>query len=116
MTVRFRNLLIGLTAATMVAGAANAAATPEWTARIRQMIASKQDYPNAAQMRGDEGTAKVKLDVSDDGSVAAASIVQPSGSALLDKEALAAIKRVGNFPAPPGGAVSVVVPLTWKLQ
>ena len=55
--------------------------------------------------KADEGrTAKVKLDVSDDGSVAAVSIVQPSGSSLLDKEALAAIKRVGTFPAPPGGA------------
>jgi len=110
-----RNIILGSTA-TLMASTAAFAATPEWTTKVRLLLASKQDYPNAAQMRGDEGTAKVKLDIGADGSVAAIALVQPSGSSLLDKEALAIAKRVGTFPVPPGGATSVVVPLTWKLQ
>jgi periplasmic protein TonB len=116
VTIRIRNVVLGVAAALTMASTGFAAATPEWTAQVRKLLASKQDYPNAAQMRGDEGTAKLKLDVAADGSVAAASLVQPSGSSLLDKEALAVVKRVGTFPAPPGGSASVVIPLTWKMQ
>ena len=83
---------------------------------VRKLLASKQDYPRAAQMRGDEGTAKIKLDIATDGSVAAVALVQPSGSAVLDREALALVRRVGAFPLPPGGSASLVVPLTWKMN
>lgn len=115
MTNRMRNLVLGM-AAMALSTSVYAAATPEWTGKVRQLLASKQDYPRAAQMRGDEGTAKIKLDIAADGSVAAVDLVQPSGSALLDKEALAVAKKVGTFPAPPGGSASVVVPLTWKMD
>lgn len=113
---RMRTLAIALAGIAMTAGPGFAAATPEWTAKVRQLLAAKQEYPRAAQMRGDEGTAKVKLDVAADGSVAAVELVQPSGSSALDREALSVPKKVGAFPAPPGGAVSLVVPLTWKMM
>jgi len=116
VTNRMRNLVVGMTAALLSSSACYAAATPEWTSKVRQLLAAKQDYPRAAQMRGDEGTAKIKLDVAADGSVAAVDLVQPSGSSLLDKEALALAKKVGAFPAPPGGSASIVVPLTWKMN
>lgn len=93
-----------------------AAPTPEWTGKVRQLLAAKQDYPRAAQVRGDEGTAKLKIDIAADGSLAAVALVQPTGSATLDKEALAVARKVGAFPPPPGGAASVVVPLTWKMM
>lgn len=113
---KMRNVVLGMAAALLSSSVVFAAATPEWTSKVRVLLASKQDYPRAAQMRGDEGTAKIKLDISADGSVAAVDLVQPSGSALLDKEALAIAKKVGTFPAPPGGSASVVVPLTWKMD
>lgn len=111
-----RGAVIGAVATIVAAGAAHAAATPEWTAKVRQMIVAKQDYPRAAQMRGDEGTAKVKLDVGADGAVTAVELVQPSGSSVLDREALAIPKKVGNFPAPPGGSATLVLPITWKMM
>ncbi|SDC23860.1 protein TonB [Sphingomonas sp. YR710] len=114
--LRMRNLAIALAGIALATGPAFAAATPEWTAKVRQLLAAKQEYPRAAQMRGDEGTAKVKLDVAADGSVAGVELVQPSGSSALDREALAVPKKVGAFPAPPGGAASLVVPLTWKMM
>src|SRR3546814_3970253 len=62
----------------------------------------------AAQMRGDEGTAKVKVNVTADGSIGSVELVAPSGSSVLDREALALPAKVGKFPPPPGGAASVV--------
>lgn len=110
--------------ASMIAVAAGitAIATPalaqsaDWQRTVAKLVASKQTYPRAAQMRGDEGTAKVKLTVAADGSVAGVEMVAPSGSSVLDREALALPAKVGKFPAPAGGPASVVLPLTWKLM
>jgi protein TonB len=88
----------------------------DWTGQVARLVASKQSYPAAAQMRGDEGTAKVRVAVSADGSVQGTELVSGSGSALLDKEALALPKKIGKFPAPDAGQTSIVLPLTWKLQ
>jgi protein TonB len=94
-----------------------ALAAGDWTSQVARLVASKQSYPTAAQMRGDEGTAKVRVFVGGDGAVQKTELVTGSGSALLDKEALALPAKVGKFPAPDGGAATtVVLPLTWKLQ
>ncbi len=103
-------------AALLAAVPALAVATPDWTARCRLLIAAKQDYPRAAQMRGEEGTARVKVDVAADGTITAVALLQPTGSMVLDREALAAPRKVGTFPAPPGGAATIVVPITWKMM
>jgi protein TonB len=87
-----------------------------WSQQVARIIASKQTYPRTAQMRGEEGTAKVKIYVSAAGAVERAELVTPSGSATLDKEATSLPARLGNLPAPPGGATTLTVPLTWKLD
>ncbi|MGD9809710.1 MAG: energy transducer TonB [Sphingobium sp.] len=87
-----------------------------WQQAVARQIASKQTYPRAAQMRGDEGTVKVKVFVGADGSVQKTEMVTPSGSSVLDREALALPAKVGNLPAPPGGATAIVLPLTYKLM
>lgn len=86
-----------------------------WQTQVARLIASKQSYPRTAQMRGEEGTAKVKIYIGADGSVEKTELVAPSGSSTLDKEALALPAKVGALPAPPGGATTVVLPFTWKL-
>lgn len=91
------------------------AQSAEWQKQVARLIASKQTYPRTAQMRGEEGTAKVKVFVGADGSVQKIEMVTPSGSAALDKEALALPAKAGNLPAPPGGATTLVLPLVWKL-
>lgn len=92
------------------------AQSPAWQQSVARLIASKQTYPRAAQMRGDEGTAKVKVYVSASGAVEKTEMVTPSGSSVLDREALALPAKAGNFPAPPGGATTIILPLTWKLM
>jgi protein TonB len=91
-------------------------AQSDWGRKVAALVASKQTYPRAAQMRGDEGTVKVKVSVSASGAVESVEMVAPSGSSVLDREALDLPRKIGTFPAPPAGATSVVLPLTWKLM
>jgi protein TonB len=102
-------------AATLLGSAVPAFAQSDWQHSVARIIASRQTYPHMAQMRGEEGTAKVKVYIAANGSVEKTELVGPSGSATLDKEAIALPARVGTLPAPPGGATTVVLPLTWKL-
>lgn len=87
-----------------------------WTQQVARIVASKQTYPRTAQMRGEEGTAKVKIYVTAGGAIERAELVAASGSSTLDKEALSLPTKVGTLPAPPGGATSVTLPITWRLN
>lgn len=91
------------------------AQSAEWQKQVTRIIASKQTYPRTAQMRGEEGTARVKVYVGAGGNIERTELVAPSGSATLDKEALAMPTRAGSVPPPPGGAAAIIVPVTWKL-
>lgn len=88
----------------------------DWSRQVTRIIASKQSYPSTAQMRGEEGTAKVKVYVGAGGSVDKTELVAGTGSTTLDREALAIPRRAGNLPPPPGGPATLTVPITWKLM
>ena len=107
-------LLADTCAATCVAGTAHAQSA-DWIKQVTRTIAAKQTYPKAAQARGEQGTAKVKIYVAASGAVERAELIAPSGSTVLDREALALPSRTGSVPPPPGGATVVTVPITWKL-
>ncbi|MCC6942520.1 energy transducer TonB [Novosphingobium sp.] len=107
-------IAVGLTALSMTMTAAFAQSA-DWQRQVSRIIASKQTYPRTAQMRGEEGTAKVKVYVGSGGAIERTELVAPSGSTTLDKEALAMPTRAGSVPPPPGGATTVIVPVTWKL-
>lgn len=91
------------------------AQSADWQKQVARIIASKQTYPRTAQMRGEEGTARVKVYVGAGGQIERAELVAPSGSSTLDKEAVAMPTRAGSVPPPPGGATAIIVPVTWKL-
>ncbi len=105
---------LGLAGAMMFAAPAYAE-SPDWVKQVTRMFASKQTYPSTAQMRGEEGTAKVKVYIGADGAVQKAELVAGSGSASLDKEAMSVPSKVGHVPAPSAGATTITVPMTWKL-
>lgn len=112
-TLRNTVLALVATAATATPVFAQSA---DWQRQVARLIASKQTYPRTAQMRGEEGTVKVKVYIAASGAIERTEIVAPSGSSTLDREAMALPARVGNFPAPPGGAATLTVPITWKLM
>lgn len=107
-------LALGLTALAMTTTTAFAQAA-DWQRQVARIIASKQTYPRSAQMRGEEGTARVKIYIGAGGAIERTELVAPSGSSTLDKEALSMATRAGSVPPPPGGATALIVPLTWKL-
>ncbi|KUR73592.1 energy transducer TonB [Novosphingobium fuchskuhlense] len=110
-----KTLALGLAVtAASLAGTAHAQSA-DWIKQVTRTIAAKQTYPKAAQARGEQGTAKVKIYVAASGAVERAELIAPSGSTVLDREALALPSRTGSVPPPPGGATSVTVPITWKL-
>ncbi len=109
-----KTLAFALITAACMAGTAHAQSA-DWIKQVSRSIAAKQTYPKAAQARGEQGTAKVKIYVAASGAVERAELISPSGSTVLDREALALPSRTGTVPPPPGGATSVTVPITWKL-
>lgn len=111
-----KRIAISLAALSLVGTAGSALAqSAEWTKQVARIIASKQTYPRTAQMRGEEGSARVKVYIGANGAIERTELIAPSGSATLDKEALAMPTRAGSVPPPPGGAATVIIPVTWKL-
>ena len=111
-----------LKSATLALAAFGLAASPvlaqsaTWPQQVARIVASKQTYPRTAQMRGEEGTAKVKIYVYAGGTIERAELVAASGSATLDREALSLPTKVGSLPPPPGGPTSLTLPITWRLN
>lgn len=90
------------------------AADAGWEGKVKKLLASRQTYPDAAQRKGDEGTAILKIAIASDGKLESVELVKPSGSRVLDREAVTIPGKVGAFPAP-GASSTLTVPLTWKL-
>lgn len=116
MNLRRNALLavIGLTGLT-AGGSANAA-DPGWTRKVSQLISANYSYPRSAQVRGEQGRAKIKIAFSATGKVLSVDLVQSTGSAILDREAVRIPTKVGSFPPPPTGSTELVFPITWRID
>lgn len=78
--------------------AANATIS-NYPGQIMRLLA-RQKRPRAAS----KGTAVVSFAIAANGGVSRVGIAKSSGSAQLDKDAVALVRRAGPFPAPPAGA------------
>lgn len=88
-----------------------------WRKQVAALIGAKYSYPRSAQLRGEQGSAKVKIQFSGAGKILAVDLVKSSGSAILDREAVRIPMKVGAFPAPPAGsATHIVLPITWRID
>lgn len=67
-------------------------------------IAAVQRYPDAARSRGEQGTPTVAFSIDASGHVTSVSIAHSSGSAAIDAELMAMVRRAAPFPVPPPGA------------
>ena len=88
-----------------------------WRRQVAALIGAKYSYPRSAQLRGEQGSAKVKVAFSSAGKVLSVDLIQSSGSAILDREAVRIPMKVGAFPAPPPGSRSqIVLPIVWQID
>ena len=93
------------------------AADPGWKHKVTELISANYSYPRSAQLRGEQGLAKIKVVFSGAGKVLSVDLVQSTGSAILDREAVRIPMKVGSFPAPPTGSnTDVVFPISWRID
>ena len=105
----------GLTGLSVVAPAQ--ASDPAWSRKVSQLITANYSYPRSAQLRGEQGSAKIKIAISATGKVMSVNLVQSSGSAILDREAVRIPMKVGSFPPPPThNNTELVFPITFRID
>ena len=88
----------------------------QWQGAVVRLIASHQNYPRSAQLRGEQGTTKLRIALNPDGKIGQVDLAVSSGSAILDREAQATVASIGKFPPPPAGVTSLMVPIVWRLN
>lgn len=107
--VVFAAALLGVS----ISGGAFAA---EWSSKVAGLIAAQHSYPRSAQIRGEQGTAKIRISVDAAGKISNVELLEATGSRILDREAVRIPTKLGNVPPPPGGKpAAIVVPISWKL-
>ena len=118
LNMRFRIALLAAAGLTGIGlGGPVLAADPAWKSKVSQLIKANYSYPRSAQLRGEQGEAKIRIAFSGSGKVLSVNLVQSTGSAILDREAVRIPMKVSTFPAPPGGAnTDIVFPITWRIQ
>jgi|KBSSwiStaDraftv2_1062776.scaffolds.fasta_scaffold83693_2 protein TonB len=95
---------------------ARADAPTAWQGAVARLIASHQNYPRSAQIRGEEGTTRLRLMLAADGKINQVQLTQSSGSDILDREARSVVTGIGRLPAPPAGVTTLLVPIVWRLN
>jgi protein TonB len=89
----------------------------DWIHKVSQLISASYSYPRSAQLRGEQGSAKIRISISGTGKVLAVNLVQSSGSAILDREAVRIPMKVASFPPPPTHAnFDLTYPITFRIE
>jgi protein TonB len=91
-------------------------ATPKWIGKISVLLERHKRYPEAARRRREAGVTAVAFSVNRSGQVLTSRIIQSSGSAVLDNEALATLMRVQPLPQVPAGIPGDTVDVTISLR
>jgi protein TonB len=93
-------------------------AVPTWQSALMARLERAKRYPPDA--RGERGVALLSFRVDRQGGVHGARIARSSGSAALDREALALTARAQPLPPPPpeltGAQIPVTVPLRYNMD
>jgi protein TonB len=95
-------------------------AIPNWRSELIGRLQQAKRYPQAAQQRGEQGVATVRLTLDRSGHVLSAALSRSSGSDALDQEALAMMHRADPLPPLPvelsGDTLTLTVPVTFSLR
>lgn len=83
---------------------------------VSQEVMKHMSYPRVAVMRKWQGKTVVEMQLSADGAVTQLVVVESSGKEILDKAAVAMVRRSLPLPKPPQGVRTVKVPVVFRLQ
>lgn len=109
----------GLDASRNGAPALSGAEVQAFRSRLLSHIERFRRYPPEARAAAHEGVVRVQFVMDRNGNVTEAWVEQSSGSAFLDREAVAAVLRAQPLPAPPDNwprAFGVALPIGFTLQ
>ena len=81
---------------------------------IKKIIEKNISYPPMARRMGWQGKVVVSFIVCSNGKIENLQVVESSGHAQLDKNALQTVKQVEPFPSPPV-RVKLILPVTYKI-
>ena len=116
MNIRLALMMItGLTG--VVASGPAHAIDATWQKKVGQLIGASFSYPRSAQLRGEQGDAKIRVAISGTGKVLSVDLVKSSGSEILDREAVRIPMKVSSYPAPPNGTTTnLIFPISWRID
>lgn len=91
------------------------ASRASYAALVVAEIQAHRFYPSSARERDEEGAVGVSFTIGPGGRVAAASIVRPSGFAVLDDAAREIVRSIAP-PPPPGGSFSASTTIQFHVE
>jgi protein TonB len=89
-----------------------------WKSQIVTILEHNKRYPIEARSRAEQGTARLAFSIDHEGHLLSSRIVTSSGSAALDAETLALVRRAQPFPPPPPelAGSEMTVPLRFNIR
>lgn len=98
-------------------GSVSSVSPARWQSRLLAHLERNKRYPSGARSRREQGTAYVRFRIDANGRVLSASLARSSGSAELDREVVAMVRRASPVPAPPPGVKrTITVPVRFRLR
>ncbi len=89
-----------------------------WKSQIITLLEHNKRYPTEARARGEHGVTRLAFRIDPDGHLMSSRIVTSSGSAALDEETLALVRRAQPFPPPPPelAGSELTVPVSFNIR
>lgn len=91
-----------------------------WKGRLVGHLERRKRYPPEARARREQGVAHLSFSIDRAGRLVESRIARSSGSAALDREALALAQRAQPFPPPPrelpGDPIKLLVPVRFNVR
>jgi periplasmic protein TonB len=105
--------------ATPSAAAATQPVSQSWRGQFSAWLLQQRVYPEAARRNGNEGTVTVRFTVLQTGNIESVTLINSSGSGILDEAALAMLRGAHAPPFPVSmtqSSLTITVPIHYRLE
>lgn len=116
----FAILVVGAVTFASFGATVSADELSDWRRDVAKVVVKKQKYPRSAISRNIEGSAKIKVTIARDGSLAGYEISEATGESILDRQLDKIMTSVDALPTPPAAAgdadLTFIIPIVWRLS